>query len=185
MSNERPPRVTRRRALGIAFAGAAFASAGSVVAIVGSFLKPREPREFGAAFTAGNARDYPRGADPVRPTTIGFWLANLDPSDTGKNGSGGGVGLLACREKCPHRGSTVEWTKDHSFDGTEGWYYCRAHGATFTRAGVRVAGPSPRGMDTIRISVDDFGTITVDTGKVSAGGADNPSRALDHPFLPR
>ena len=182
--NEQPPRITRRRALHVVLAGAFVAAGASAVAIVGGFLKPRTPQEFGAPFLVGNVRDYARGGAPERPTTFGVWLANLDPADNQTNGAGGGAGLLACWEKCPHLGSTIDWRPDLEYEGTRGWYRCRSHGGTFTRAGVRVFGPPPRSMDTMRVTVDDDGRITVDTGNITRGGSDNPKRAVDHPLLP-
>ncbi len=182
MPNERPQRVSRRRMFGIG-AGLLAAGAGAFT-IVGGFLRPRNPQGFGAPVTAGNARDYPRGGDPVRPTNLGFWLANLNPDDMSPNGAGGGLGLLACWEKCPHLGSTVDWRPEMEFEGVAGWYRCRSHGGTFTRAGVRVFGPPPRSLDTMRVTVDAFGTITVDTGAITRGASDNARRTVDHPLLP-
>lgn len=120
----------------------------------------------------------------MRPTDLGFWLANLDPSDTKPNGSGGGSGLIACWERCPHLGATVPWMPHFAYEGTTGWYRCPSHGATFTKSGIRVFGPSPRSLDTMRVTVDVYGTITVDTNAITNGGPDNPARAIDHPRLP-
>ena len=184
MSNERRPRVPRRRLLRLAFAGGFVAAGASAIGIIGAFLRPPVPREFGAPIDAGNVRDYPTGGVPKRPTTFGFWLANLDPADTAENGTGGGAGLLACWEKCPHLGSAVEWRPDFEFEDVKGWYRCRRHGATFTRAGVRVYGPTPRSLDTMRVTVDQYGAITVHTGDITRGGPDNPKRAVQHPLLP-
>lgn len=184
MSNGRPSRVPRRRALRLALIGGFVAAGASAIGIVGAFLRPPVPREFGASIDAGNVRDYLRGSAPKRPTTFRFWLANLDPSDTRENGTGGGSGLLACYDKCPHLGEAVEWRPDFEFEDVKGWYRCRKHGATYTRAGVRVFGPAPRSLDTMRVTVDQNGAITVHTGDITRGDADNPKRAVQHPLLP-
>ncbi|MCU1239441.1 MAG: Rieske (2Fe-2S) iron-sulfur domain protein [Candidatus Acidoferrum typicum] len=50
---------------------------------------------------------------------------------------------------CPHLGCTVPWNKEKS------QFICPCHGATFTKEGERVSGPSLRGMDTLESSVQD------------------------------
>ncbi len=181
--NEQPPRITRRRAMQIALVGGLVAAGGSAVAIVGAFLRPSVRAEAGAPIRAGNVRDYQRGS-AMRPTTFGFWVANLDPLDAQPNGPEGASGLLACWEKCPHLGSTVDWRPEFEYEGTKGWFRCRTHGGTFTSAGVRVFGPPPRLLDTMRVTVDNDGAVTVHTGDIRLGGSDNPKRAVEHPLLP-
>lgn len=178
------PRIPRRRALRLALAGGFVATAASALGIVAAFLWPRTGYEFGAPVDGGNVRDFPRGTNPVHDAAFRFWLANLDPSATGQNGTGGGAGLLACYDKCPHLGALVDWRPEFEFDGARGWYHCRAHGATYTRAGVRVFGPAPRSLDTMRVTVDQDGAITVHTGDIALGDTDNPKRAVQHPSLP-
>lgn len=162
------------------------AAGAGAIAIVGGFLKPRQSAdELGADVSAGHAGKYPRGGEPTRPAPkFEFWLSNLDPSDNAPNGTGGGAGLLACWQKCPHLGSPVTWRPDFEFEGLSGWFYCARHGSTFTKAGVRVYGPAPRSLDTMRVTVDQHGTVTVHTGDITLGAPDNPSRAVRHPLLP-
>jgi menaquinol-cytochrome c reductase iron-sulfur subunit len=50
---------------------------------------------------------------------------------------------------CPHLGCTVPWNKEKN------QFVCPCHGATFTKDGARVSGPSLRGMDTLETSVKD------------------------------
>jgi menaquinol-cytochrome c reductase iron-sulfur subunit len=50
---------------------------------------------------------------------------------------------------CPHLGCTVPWNKEKN------QFVCPCHGATFTKDGGRVSGPSLRGMDTLESSVQD------------------------------
>jgi menaquinol-cytochrome c reductase iron-sulfur subunit len=50
---------------------------------------------------------------------------------------------------CPHLGCTVPWNKEKNE------FICPCHGATFTRDGSRISGPSQRGMDTLETSVQD------------------------------
>lgn len=156
---------------------------------VGLFLDyfyPRNVKGFGGPVAAGNVVDYPLGGTPVANAEGQFWIANLDPSDTADNGTGGGHGLLALWRKCPHLGCTVPWnpTATVTVSPDVGWYKCPCHGSTYTRAGVRVYGPAPRSMDTMEIDIDDAGNITVQTGAITSGGPDNPERAVQHPLLP-
>jgi cytochrome b6-f complex iron-sulfur subunit len=99
----------------------------------------------------------------------------------------GGPGLLALWQKCPHLGCTVPWKEKFIWpdpetgDDTKGWFRCPCHGSTFTHAGARVFGPSPRSMDTMKLTVDDRGNVNVDTGDITNGGTnltDNASRAV-------
>jgi menaquinol-cytochrome c reductase iron-sulfur subunit len=50
---------------------------------------------------------------------------------------------------CPHLGCTVPWNKEKN------QFVCPCHGATFTKDGARVSGPSLRGMDTLETSVKE------------------------------
>ncbi len=50
---------------------------------------------------------------------------------------------------CPHLGCTVPWNKGKN------QFVCPCHGATFSRDGTRVSGPSLRGMDALETSVQD------------------------------
>jgi quinol---cytochrome c reductase iron-sulfur subunit, bacillus type len=50
---------------------------------------------------------------------------------------------------CPHLGCTVPWNKGKN------QFICPCHGATFSKDGARVSGPSLRGMDTLESSVQD------------------------------
>jgi cytochrome b6-f complex iron-sulfur subunit len=60
----------------------------------------------------------------------------------------------------------------------QGWFRCPCHGSTFTEAGIRVFGPAQRSMDTMDVVVGEGGRLTVDTGKITPGGPDNPNRAV-------
>ena len=145
------------------------------------FFYPRNVLGFGGPVAAGKVADYPVGGDP-KPNLAGqFWLANLDPADPRDGGSGGGSGLIALWRKCPHLGCTVPWKNNAAapagFSGPN-WFQCPCHGSTYTMAGVRVFGPAPRSMDSMKVEVDGNGNITVQTGEITSGGPDNPDRAM-------
>jgi len=151
------------------------------------FIYPRNVKGFGGPVPAGNAAEYPVGGLPFHNRAGQFWIANLDPADSGDNGTDGAAGLLALWRKCPHLGCTVPWNSSASaieVSGDIGWYKCPCHGSTYTRSGIRVFGPAPRSMDSMQIDIDDAGNVTVQTGAISSGGPDNPERAVQHPLLP-
>jgi menaquinol-cytochrome c reductase iron-sulfur subunit len=50
---------------------------------------------------------------------------------------------------CPHLGCTVPWNKEKK------QFICPCHGGTFSADGSRVSGPSQRGMDTLKTSIQD------------------------------
>ena len=181
----RPPADISRRAF---IRGSFWFGLGStLMGSVGFFLDffyPRNVKGFGGPVPAGTAADYPLGVDPKHSVQGQFLIANMDPDEIRPGGSGGGSGLLALWHKCPHLGCTVPWRSGFEFRGDKGWYRCPCHGSTYSKAGVRVFGPAPRSMDTMKIDIDDAGNVTVQTGDRTPGGPDNPQRAVQHPLLP-
>ncbi len=147
---------------------------GALASAVG-FLYPRNVSGFGGPVAAGHTEDYPSGGDPQNVGAGFFWMVNLDPAD---ERAGGGEGLLALWQRCPHLGCAIPWLPRFNFEGRSGWFRCPCHRSTYTRAGVRVFGPAPRSMDTMLVEVDANGLITVQTGEIARGGPDNPTRAL-------
>ena len=172
-----PADVSRRSfILGSFWTGLGVSMLGGV-GILLDFLYPRNVKGFGGPVAAGKLGDYKLGGDPLHFISGQFWIVNLDPSESRPGGSGGGDGLLALWRRCPHLGCTVPWKSGFNYEGDKGWFRCPCHGSTYTKAGVRVFGPAPRSMDTMQIEVDDAGNITVQTGEITSGGADNPQRA--------
>ncbi len=57
--------------------------------------------------------------------------------------------LLVLTSICPHLGCTVPWNKEKK------QFVCPCHGATFAADGMRVSGPSRRGMDALETSIQD------------------------------
>jgi cytochrome b6-f complex iron-sulfur subunit len=163
--------------------GLGLALLGSVGLLV-DYLYPRGVRGFGGPVPAGKVTEYAKGAEPKHYLDGQFWITNLDPGESRKGGTGGGAGLIALWHKCPHLGCTVPWRPEFAFEDDKGWFRCPCHGSTYTKAGVRVFGPAPRSMDTMQIDVDGSGNVTVQTGKRTPGGPDNPQRAKKFPGLP-
>lgn len=176
--------VSRRNFIRASFWGGLGVTLLGSVGLLLDFLYPRNVKGFGAPVPAGNVKDYPKGGEPKAFSEGQFWIANLDPAETRPGGSGGAAGLIALWRKCPHLGCTVPWRQSFDYEGDKGWYRCPCHGSTYTKSGIRVFGPAPRSMDTMAITVDGSGNITVDTGKITPGGPDNPTRAVKAPGLP-
>ena len=175
--------VSRRNFIRASFWGGLGVTLLGSVGLLLDYLYPRNVKGFGAPVPAGNVKDFPKGGEPKAFSEGQFWMANLDPAEARPGGSGGAAGLIALWRKCPHLGCTVPWRQSFDYEGDKGWYRCPCHGSTYTKAGVRVFGPAPRSMDTMAITVDGSGNITVDTGKITKGGPDNPTRAVTAPGL--
>ncbi len=167
--------VSRRRALKTGALGAiALAVAGSVGGML-QFAWPRNVKGFGGAFTVPAEVLPVPGGDPVPYSPAQALIVNVAPSETGPGG------ILALWRKCPHLGCNVPWRPEFEYRGTRGWFRCPCHQSTYTRAGVRVYGPAPRSMDTFAVAFDVQGRLVIDTGRITAGGDDNPGRAVRAP----
>ena len=156
---------------------------GSWVAGFLGFFNRRKPVGFGGIVVVSKAVIPPAGSDPARISAGKFWLSNLAGAQGDVFGVGSTGGLIALYWKCPHLGCTVPWNATFNgatvaFPGIIGWFRCPCHGSTYSRAGVRVFGPAPRPMDTMLLTLNSDGSINVNTGKITLGGADNPLRAV-------
>ncbi|HWO93414.1 MAG TPA: ubiquinol-cytochrome c reductase iron-sulfur subunit [Dehalococcoidia bacterium] len=172
--------VTRRAVLRTGFFGTMGAIAALGAYQLWNMLWPRGLTGFGGVINVSAERVPQAGADPVRIIEGKFWLVNLqaDEGTFGQFGQAGQGGVLALYQKCPHLGCTVPWRPTFVFEGQEGWFRCPCHGSTYTKAGVRVFGPAPRPMDTMAVTVNGDGSVSVDTGAITLGDVDNPQRAV-------
>jgi cytochrome b6-f complex iron-sulfur subunit len=173
-----PNRAVSRRA--VLRTGVSLSIGATVLAAFASvvdYLWERKPEAFGGIVRAGKVTEFPPGSK-TKVQASRFWLVHLTAEQ-------GGPGLLALWQKCPHLGCTVPWEEGFSFTNAEtgeskkGWFRCPCHQSTYNDAGVRVYGPAPRSMDRFDLQVDpSTGQITVDTGKVTKGTADNTAFAV-------
>ncbi len=132
------------------------------------------------------------GADPRHVTDGRFWLVNLLPGEgqvrsnhqpEGVVTPVGGIsagGLLALFWRDPHLGCTVPWKSTFNFQGEQGWFRNPCHAETYSKAGISVFGPSPRSLDTMRISVNEDGSVAVFPGELTLGDLDNRHRAVPY-----
>lgn len=177
-----PSPRTRSR---LAFLGLLGASAIGGVIAVAQFLKPREKSR---VIRVGHLRDFAAGADPVVFRTDGaasllqipghnqmFYVVRLSGHDARINGDGGQSGVVALASYCTHLGCTIPWRPEFTYDRQEGWFRCPCHGVTCTRAGARVFGPAPRGMDSHPVEIRSDGSIYVDRGHINPGAQTGPS----------
>ena len=124
-----------------------------------AFFWPLKTGAFGTEILVGAANVPEVGASPYRDQAGKFFLINNED------------GLLALYWKCPHLGCTVPWNE------AEGDFHCPCHGSVYDRFGVRIAGPAPRPMDLMAVTVDDSGNVTVDTGTITERSDYDPSQA--------
>lgn len=157
----------------------------TIVGLAGApldFLWPRGGGGgFGGPIPVTPDRIPPEGGDPIRIVEGRFWLVNIPagPTISGVDSPGG---LLALWQKCPHLGCTVPWNPSFTFQGVRGWFRCPCHGSTYSKDGVRLAGPAPRPMDVFPLEVQDDLSIVVQTGRQFefTGTAQNPARTAPY-----
>lgn len=66
-------------------------------------------------------------------------------------------GIQALYWKCVHLGCTVPWIEG------ENHFHCPCHGSVYEYDGARIAGPATRRLDRMPITVNDDGSIVVNT----------------------
>jgi cytochrome b6-f complex iron-sulfur subunit len=169
--------ISRRGLLRTAFWVGAGASLAGLAATLADFLWERHPGVFGGVVAAGMASEFPPGTKTVNREGR-FWLVNLTAEQ-------GGPGFIALWRKCPHLGCTVPWEPNFVYKdpmtekSARGGFRCPAPGPTYHQAGVRVAGPAPRSMDRMKVTINpDTGVVSVDTGAITKGAPDNAHYAV-------
>jgi len=143
---------------------AALAASGVVLAEVGAgflwFFWPNKTGAFGSEITV-SASEFPEpNGKPLRNVAGKFWMVRTDD------------GLLALYTKCPHLGCAVPFVP-----GADPPFQCPCHGSQYLYNGVRVAGPAPRPMDYMPISLDDSGNAIVSTGDIRTREDYEPDQA--------
>lgn len=142
--------VSRRRVLGSALF---WASWGVVVVILGVIgggvlrcLYPRALYEASKIFKVGSPESYKIGSVNL-VTGRGVWIVR-EPE-----------GFYAILAKCTHLGCQPIWYEDLQV------FKCPCHGSRFHKDGVNFAGPAPRPLDRLYLSLSSDGHLEIDKGK--------------------
>jgi cytochrome b6-f complex iron-sulfur subunit len=154
MAEPDPPKshaMTRRNfcaAAGLAACGIAATGAGVVFV---DFLKPRALFEPPTAFSVG----------PPEAIGVGSVVTNVEHRIYVIRVT---EGFRALSAVCTHLGCITRYQPDRSIIA------CPCHGSQFTLAGEVVAGPAPRPLRWLQMSLSDQGELIVDTAvEVPAG----------------
>lgn len=156
------PRTSRRDFLRWTVGGAStFFLAEAAVGFV-AFFWPIKTGKFGGKLTVPPDQIPKVGGDPIVNREGKFLMINNQD------------GALALYWKCTHLGCVVPW------NAAEGQFHCPCHGSIYDRHGVRTAGPAPRPLDLMQVTVDGTNVI-VDTGKITERTDYNPSQSVKLP----
>ena len=146
-----PDEENRRDFFGrVGLAACAVAAAGSGIATL-DFLKPKVLFEPPTRFRAGSPIDYPEGVVRLNKQQKAYVL-----------GAAGGVYALSA--VCTHLGCITRFLSD------ERCIACPCHGSRFDLEGNVTHGPAPRPLPWLEVSVDQGGTLIVDTSVVVPHG---------------
>jgi cytochrome b6-f complex iron-sulfur subunit len=145
------------------------AALGAVVVILAElgagfvrFFWPNKTGAFGSTITVPASVIPPVNGTPYTNIPGKFYIVHTQD------------GLMALYWKCVHLGCTVPWVEsEHDF-------HCPCHGSVYQYDGVRIAGPAPRPLDYMQLTVDPSGEILVNTGKIMTREKYEPSQATPY-----
>lgn len=152
------PRTSRRDFLRWTVAGSSTFFMAEAAAGFVAFYWPTKIGKFGSKIQLKKADVPAVGAPPIVNRDGKFWLINNED------------GALALYWKCVHLGCTVPWNEP------SGQFQCPCHGSIYDRHGVRIAGPAPRPLDLMKVTVEGD-AITVDTSEITVRSAYEPGQA--------
>jgi cytochrome b6-f complex iron-sulfur subunit len=153
-------RYTRRTFLRNTVLGSVLIVTAQIVGGFVYFFWPNKTSAFGTEITVPATSIPAAGDAPYVNQTGKFYIINNED------------GALALYWKCPHLGCTVPWNQG------EDKFHCPCHGSVYDRHGVRVAGPAPRPMDLMSMSVDSAGNVVVNTGDIIERAEYNPDQSV-------
>lgn len=150
---------TRNAALGATLIVSAELAAGTVY-----LLWPNKTGAFGGKITVGAASVPGVNGSPFRYPEGKFYIVHTDD------------GLEALYWKCVHLGCTVPWVEGRKR------FICPCHGSVYLYNGDRESGPAPGPLDLFPITVNEDGSITVDTNPNTAIKRSDydPSQAVEY-----
>lgn len=156
-------KIARRDFLRNAVLGAVLVILAQLGAGFVRFFWPNKTGAFGKQLAVEATNVPPVNGKPYTVTPGKFYLVHTQD------------GLLALYWKCPHLGCTVPWNE------AEQKFHCPCHGSIYLYDGVRIAGPAPRPLDLMRVTVRPTGEVAVDTGKISTRSGYQPEQAVPYP----
>ena len=135
--------------------GAVMAGAGALLAIplVRFALYPIFAKTSGTAWSdVGPADSLASLSDPVQKiitvSQLDGWRQSLSQKPVYVTRDSQGQ-LAVLSAVCPHLGCEVPWNAEKKE------FFCPCHGSVFSPDGARVAGPTPRGLDSLQTTVQD------------------------------
>jgi len=146
-----PAAITRREFVVVAGLSACALAAGGAGIVLVDFLKPRVLFEPPTAFSAG----------PPDAIEVGSVVTNVEQRVYVIRLA---EGFRALSAVCTHLGCITRYQPDRNIIA------CPCHGSQFTLAGEVVAGPAPRPLRWLQMSLSEKGELIVDTAvEVPAG----------------
>ncbi len=176
------PVVSRRKVMLIGFWSAMGTLLLGIVYTMLDIVYPRGVSGFGSTVFVGAIEQLEPGKK-LHNLDAKAWIVRFDATQAKRNPGAQEGSVIALYHKCVHLGCTVPFRPDFSREDPRngetyaGWFLCPCHGSTYSDAGVRVFGPAPRSLDTFDLIIKD-GKMTVNTGKITTGSTENPSRAI-------
>lgn len=140
---------TRNAALGASAIVTLELAAGTVF-----LLWPNKTGAFGGDIAVGADSVPEIEGEPYRDVLGKFFIVHTED------------GVEALYWKCVHLGCTVPW-----INGQQS-FICPCHGSVYAYNGSRISGPAPRALDAMPVTVNDDGSLTVNT---------NPSTVIMRP----
>lgn len=159
---EQPKKMPRRSFVRNAALGAVLIILGEFTAGFVRFFWPNKTGAFGSTITLPASVVPAVDGTPYTDTLGKFYLVHTKD------------GLMALYWKCVHLGCTVPWVP------AENHFHCPCHGSVYTYDGVRIAGPAPRPLDYMAVTIDPSGQVLVNTGKITKRSDYQPSQATPY-----
>ena len=129
-----------------------------------NFFRPNKTGAFGGTINVSASQVPAVDGTPIKNPQGKFWVIHNED------------GVMALYWKCVHLGCTVPWNQ------SEGDFHCPCHGSVYNYNGERIAGPAPRPLDYMGITVDASGNLSVDTGDIKSRSHYEKAQATPYNF---
>lgn len=134
--------ASRRHFVLVGMSSLALAGVGACVAGY-EYLSPNVLYEPSPVVNAGKPDSYPADSVSLDPQS-GIYLIHA------------AEGFYALASICTHLGCMTAWKPELNMIA------CPCHGSRFTREGIKIAGPAPRPLPWLKVSMSDEGELMVD-----------------------